>query len=715
MIFMTVSQIRELMYKHIVPEAVMPQNISALLHEESTQPETDAYTFLNRVRALGIGVQDFLYLLKGCDAPAEAVEKIEQNPAMSLQALIVTLDGAGLTPQDYTRMLYTARQLWERTITMRLGLEDIEEINVEDSEPKLVSPQEQKEKFEREYRKNNKTAEADENKSPAAEPVKTARQKKKNEREFYEYEGVRPIGSQRNSEVYTAVQKKAEPQEAPEADETENIPDLPPDYPDEEKPKGSKGAIAVAAILALTLCGLNVGLDHFGFEREEQKAGYKFAEDRAEIFTELHTAYNAQKIGGETAGFVDNGSVFGDLLISSGDQLGVFSFGNSLLVTEKKLLTLYNNGGSVEISPPDGAEFVRVEAAPNGTAAIYGGDNFCGIMRIDSGGVSYRSEQSGTLTDIYSGGDFISLGSVYTPQFVKTFSIEEEMCYLPWTSLAGEAAPLSVGEIIAGNTAQGCSYAVNVQYSLESGEITQKTAILGDPLFSAAEKPAAVLREQEGGLIVTLNDEGQPISKACECDRISAADFYNGYIITAEISDESPAVLIRDNKLELVSGFVLNEASMLYADNDTLLIGKDGVAAFAVDISNPAAPSPVELTAKFGRISGDYAVCAEKNKGGISLSLYKTEDKKAALADSFTKTLSKAELETLSFIGANAMLADSPDLWGAAYTWFDGVSVVEEFAQMGKSRTLKTEYDSSPRCFAVAAGDGEPVFIYEDN
>lgn len=119
---MTVSKLREYMLQKVVPEKVMPQNIEALLHSdgESELPELDAFTFLNRLRSLGIGSADFLYLLKGCGAPEAAVSEIERDPAMNLQSLIVTLDGAGLTSQDYTRMLYTARQLWERTLTMRL-------------------------------------------------------------------------------------------------------------------------------------------------------------------------------------------------------------------------------------------------------------------------------------------------------------------------------------------------------------------------------------------------------------------------------------------------------------------------------------------------------------------------------------------------------------------------------------------------------------------
>lgn len=118
---MNVVQLRDYMAEKVIPEKVMPQNIAEfLMDEEAELPELNAFTFLNRLRSLGIGSADFLYLLEGCGAPAEAVERIRRNPAMNLQSLIITLDGSGLTSQDYTRMLYTARQMWERTLTMRL-------------------------------------------------------------------------------------------------------------------------------------------------------------------------------------------------------------------------------------------------------------------------------------------------------------------------------------------------------------------------------------------------------------------------------------------------------------------------------------------------------------------------------------------------------------------------------------------------------------------
>ena len=128
---MTVSEIRSLMLEKVIPESLLPQNIAVcLMDENAAPPELDAFTFLNRLRSLGIGSADFLYLLKGCGAPEEAVSKIEQHPDMNLQTLIVTLESSGLTPKDYTRMLYTARQLWEHTITMRIDSGELDRKSV---------------------------------------------------------------------------------------------------------------------------------------------------------------------------------------------------------------------------------------------------------------------------------------------------------------------------------------------------------------------------------------------------------------------------------------------------------------------------------------------------------------------------------------------------------------------------------------------------------
>ena len=53
---MTVSEIRSLMLEKVIPESLLPQNIAVcLMDENAAPPELDAFTFLNRLRSLGIG------------------------------------------------------------------------------------------------------------------------------------------------------------------------------------------------------------------------------------------------------------------------------------------------------------------------------------------------------------------------------------------------------------------------------------------------------------------------------------------------------------------------------------------------------------------------------------------------------------------------------------------------------------------------------------
>lgn len=131
---MTVEYMRDLMREKVVPEDLVPQNmINRFIDEEAEPPKLDAFAFLMRLRALGIGSADFVNLLSGCGAPDEVVEKIRQNPAMNLQALIVTLDNSELDSDDYTRMLLTARQVWERTLTLRLERSEKITRDLEDS------------------------------------------------------------------------------------------------------------------------------------------------------------------------------------------------------------------------------------------------------------------------------------------------------------------------------------------------------------------------------------------------------------------------------------------------------------------------------------------------------------------------------------------------------------------------------------------------------
>lgn len=703
---MTVSQVRELMTQRVVPENLLPQNIPAsLMDEEAALPELDAFTFLNRLRSLGIGSADFLYLLKGCGAPEEAVEKIEQRPDMNLQTLIVTLDGSGLTPKDYTRMLYTARQLWERTITMRIDLaeaadEGEQEGNLPEKEPELEKPQ-----------------------------MRTARQKKKKpEQEFHEYEGVKPIGRRNvpdddeesdEPQTYTAVQKKkvyTAAQKAPADEEPEDAPDDNAEQPEKDDNRGRRGALVACAVGAAIVCAADVAVG-FITPAAEQTAEITahYAADSSEIFSELYDAYNGGKIGGENVQSLSlDGEVFGDLLVDSGEQLGTYYSGGALFTAERDLIAVSAlSNDSVEqtaqISPPDGAQFLKVYCTDDGIIAVFSGEESCGLVGVDADGEDWLTEQAGKLTDIYCDDGEIRLGSVYTPVYSQSFSVEDELVYMPWTSKSGERTAFAAAETIVTGTAQGCGYAVYAEYSYD-GEILSKTAVLGDAVYSGAETFTAALRTEDGALIVGMNGADELVS--AQVPGITAAAAGSGVAAYTEASDGKTAVTLLDKNFDTLAAFTFDgSADSMRFCGDSLLIGCGGEITTAADVSSPESPEPLTLTAAVGVVNGDYALCGTTSAAGVSLTLYRIEDGKAVQADSYAKTLSAEELSSFSFGGANTFVVNGTECSGAAYSWFDGVSVVSEFAEMGKTRSVYTLYDDPDGYTAAVNANGELTLI----
>ncbi|MCH5208952.1 MAG: hypothetical protein J1F04_08705, partial [Oscillospiraceae bacterium] len=115
---MTVEELRAVMRRRVVPENLVVQNIVEYLMDDSAQlPRLNAFTFLSRLQQLGMASADFVVLLEGCGAPPTLVDKIKANPAMNLNSLVLALDNSGLTSEDYSRILYTARLVWEQTQT----------------------------------------------------------------------------------------------------------------------------------------------------------------------------------------------------------------------------------------------------------------------------------------------------------------------------------------------------------------------------------------------------------------------------------------------------------------------------------------------------------------------------------------------------------------------------------------------------------------------
>lgn len=721
---MTVSEIRELILEKVIPESLMPQNIAVcLMDENAAPPELDAFTFLNRLRSLGIGSADFLYLLKGCGAPEEAVAKIEQHPDMNLQSLIVTLDGSGLTAKDYTRMLYTARQLWEHTITMRLEKADIEAAEKANSPKVPETPKPQPEPAQPDF---SATAELinpasitvaavpDEPSEPSkpgktqpeaaqseteSKPVKTARQKKRTIDDLAEELGIAAEIEDEPEEKYTARQRRKKKSEDTAEEESQQSEEIV-----EDSPKARRNAIIAAAAGAAVLFALDPVMDILGFANSEISGSQlHFAADSSEIFSEIYTAYSSGSLGGsDIQPILQNEQVFGELLINSGDELGVFSDDTAIWTADPDVIRLYNPGeasGTAEILPPEGAEFVRVFQTESGITAVYSSGSECGLMGVDGSGAAWNSSQSGALTDIFCDGDIIRLGSVYTPAFTRSFTIEDELEYLPWTASGGSRTAFAPAEVAVSGGEDGCSYAVWCEYGAENGALNRKLSALGDPLFSGAEKFTAAMRN----MLISLDNEklhSQPLSG------ITACAYGDGLTADVERSGDSVTVYIRGNDLLPLSAFTTgSDVDALRISGGVLYACSDGKTVMAADISEPSSPAPLDLTAAFGRVSGDYALCGAAGQNGITLTLYKLDNGSAVQSDSFAKQLTAAELETFSFRGVNSFVINGAECSGAAYRYFDGVSMVDEFAELGRSRSLHTLYDDREGFTAALSGD----------
>lgn len=741
---MTVSKLREYMLEKLIPEKVMPQNIMTfLMDEEAELPELDAFTFLNRLRALGIGSADFLYLLKGCGAPREAVEKIEQNPAMNLQKLIVTLEGSGLTPQDYTRMLYTARQLWERTLTMRLEAETgersiIDEASAEDIDyPQAYSGNAEAEPApcEQELSEFPDITQGDES-CESDEEIQGGAVQLAEETPLPEPKNV-PDGTGEFIAV-TADSFHIEipdddndaVDEAAEEPETADEPDEAFVFEPQERDERSEirenspfrlGAVVASAIGAAVLFVLSAVLGATGFEQLAEVIEAHYAADSAEIFGEIYSSYNSGILGGNNVCAMPSERLcrYGGLLVKSGGQLGVYSQGDIAYAAEKERIEVYRLADGEltylsEINPPNGCEFIRVFEQDGGVFAVFSGE-VCGFTRLENGAAKFVSSQDGILTDISLGDGFIRFGSVYVPGFTESFSVEQDDHFLPAIGV-GERSVIPPQSVLVSGEA-GCGYAISVCYDLADGAPTECSAVLGNPVYASADGNMAVLMTDGGSMLygrgqqLVSEPEDELVTEAA--GEVFACDYdNNGLLATAERTENGVVVNLRARGLTpiaVLANFGGEISALELEDGILYIIGADG-GVTAMNCTDPHKPEAVELTAATGTVRGEYALCEERTPSGIRFVLYgETEDGISELA-SYTKNLTAEELSTLETGGANTMYIGGADCCGVCYSYFDGVSVVSEYSLFGKQRKISTLFDDKEG-FVLAAGFGEDLYL----
>ena len=136
-----------------------------------------------------------------------------------------------------------------------------------------------------------------------------------------------------------------------------------------------------------------------------------------------------------------------------------------------------------------------------------------------------------------------------------------------------------------------------------------------------------------------------------------------------------------------------------------MLVGNDGGYFAAFDCGDISQPTAMKLTVTNGIVSGDYAAVFSVN-GGLEITLYKRNGEKADVIGKYSKTFTEDELKTLVLKGAETT-AFAADSCGAAFEYFDGVSVISQYVVFGRTEGSKTLFDDKTGFTRAFASDGK--------
>lgn len=506
----------------------------------------------------------------------------------------------------------------------------------------------------------------------------------------------------------TAKQKKAENKLREEYEDTDELDD---DEPEEnaEKPRRTyhKGAIIGAAVGAAALIGAGVFIGSRFVGKEAKKLHY--AADDQEIFDKIYYAYGDSVPGGEAAVGIeeDHSAVFGDLLLSGEDGekgTSVFSIGTGLYsLTEEAISVSIVENGKVtqldDLTPPKNSQFVTAFDSNGELYALFSGKQ-SGFMKISDGKAQYTVLQDGVLTGYDLSDGEIKLGTVYTPVFRYSFTVNDENVYLPKLG-TDEPEPISAQKVIISET-KGYSYGVSAGYSTENGSLTDACAVIGDPVAASADGRFA-LNGDKGVLIKTNGDE---ISTR-QTERLYRAAFgKNGGAISEESDPENIKML--DSELEtasILTGIAEDISAMRFNGNFLTICCTNSV--FGVDCSDFASPAPIKLKTVNGIAAEQSALTCEANGSALVITRYDLKDGKAEKTAEYSKNLNAAQLATAKLgVPKTAVIDGSKS--GVAYSYFDGVSVVSEyavFADGGQPKTVSVFDDKTGFTAAFKNGD----------
>ncbi|MDE7231338.1 MAG: hypothetical protein K2N56_12725 [Oscillospiraceae bacterium] len=467
-----------------------------------------------------------------------------------------------------------------------------------------------------------------------------------------------------------------------------------------------KGAVIAAGVGAAVLIGANVIVAQFIGKQDENKIAY--AESAEDIFAEIYYANEAGIKGADTVSEyqTDYSKVFGDLLIC-GNGLGTFTSGSSVYsVSENKITASAFQGGALTalgtFEPEDGTKFVAAFETGDSLIAVYSGNDAannggdCGYLRIKDGQTLYTVRQSGRLTDLEVKDGEIRIGSVYTPSFrlqpgETRFGAEDTGVYLP--KIGTDEKTIEPQNVILSKT-QGYSYALSAGYVLEGGTVISAKAAIGNPVYASADGRFIMNGSEtkkdvteEYGLMISANGEDIAYER---CGKVGcAAAFGNGI---AALENGKP--ILRDGEFKYCSELGTTSripTKMRFSDNMLVLSDNDGIFLTA-DCSELSAVRLRNLKQINGDCVGNSAITLEADTNGIKLTRYVLENGKEKEIVSFTRELTSDQIKTLVCGTANAMVA-ADERCGAAYSYFDGVSVISEYVTLSDASEAATLFD----------------------
>ena len=476
---------------------------------------------------------------------------------------------------------------------------------------------------------------------------------------------------------------------------------------------------AVILICAGVIIGITVG--------KKNSKSLRYAKNTSEIFNKIANSYEAKTPGGDSASAAspDYSTLFGDLLISgdgSRDSIGSFTLGTELYsVTEGAISANVVENGSIralaDVTPPNNARFVAAFDEDGKLYALFSGKQ-SGYVKVSGGKAEYTVRQDGVLTDYeYSDGE-IKLGTVYTPAFTESFTLEDEEVYLPKTG-TDKLSAIDAKNVIISETA-GYSYGVSAEYSADNGEQKTICAVIGDPVAASADGRFALNNSEDGLLLkangkdLTTTTTGKLLRVAfCEEggamieDKAANGGSESGSDNSSGLGANKATLFGSDMKPASILAGVPENITGMWFDDDLLTINGEGNSILRVDCASLSKPNPLTLKTVAGITAQHSALTLEANGNTIVITRYDLENGAAKKLAEYSKNIEAEQISDVK-IGRPAAAVINGGESGVAYSYFDGVSVVSEYVVFANGQQPKTEtlFDDSTGFTAAFSNGG---------